>query len=146
MAKTITSADASIHMTVDNLFPSGFALSGFAADNIFDMENMEIAQTVRGADGKLSAGFVYGTPNQTFHIMPDSPVYSKIQTWINTSQASAAVYRCNMVAVFVTNGRKYTCSNGVLTTGGLIPAAARVLQPITFTVQWETIAASEYAG
>ena len=145
-AKTITSADATIHITFDNLFPAGFTLQGFAADNISDMENMEIAQTVRGADGKLSAGFVYGTPNQTFHVMPDSPSYSKIQTVINASQATGAVYRCNAVQTFLSNGKKYTCSNGVMTTGGLMPAAGRVLQPITFTIQWETIAASEYAG
>ena len=143
MAQTITSADASVQITVENLYPTGFAMSGFAADNIFDAENVELAQTVRGADGKLSAGFVFGDITQTFHIMPDSPIYSKIQTWINTTVASKAVYRCNATALFKSNGRKYTCTNGVLVNAGLIPAAGRILQPITMQIKWEVVSASD---
>lgn len=146
MAKTITSADVAIQFSVDILYMAGFQLQGFAADNIFDANSVDIAQTVRGADGKLSAGFIFGDITQTFHIMPDSPVYQKIQTWINSSMATKAVYRCNAVVTFPSNGKKYTCSNGAMTTGGLMPSAGKVLQPITFTVQWETIAASEYGG
>ena len=146
MAKTITSADAVIQLSVDILYMMGFQLQGFAADNIFDANSVDIAQTVRGADGKLSAGFIYGDISQTFHIMPDSPSYQKIQAWMNSSMSTGAVYRCNAVQTFKTNGKKYICSNGVMTTGMIMPSAARTLQPITFTIQWETVAASEYGG
>lgn len=145
MANTITSADINAHITVDALYPMGFVLEGFSADNIFEMDNLELAQAIRGADGKLSAGFVFGTQHQTFHIMPDSPVYKKIQTWATTSVTSKGVYRCNLTAVFKTNGTKFVCTNGVLLNAGNVANAARMLQPITFQIAWETVTPSEYS-
>ncbi|WP_330547012.1 phage tail fiber protein [Salmonella enterica] len=70
---TITAADAIITLTVNNLYPSGIQLQGFAADNVYGTDPLVLAETVRGIDGKLSAGFVYSNIIQTFHIMPDSP-------------------------------------------------------------------------
>ncbi|MEG3386750.1 hypothetical protein V5H41_22315, partial [Salmonella enterica] len=56
---TITAADAIITLTVNNLYPSGVQLQGFAADNVYGTDPLVLAETVRGIDGKLSAGFVY---------------------------------------------------------------------------------------
>lgn len=111
---TITAADAIITLTVNNLYPSGVQLQGFAADNVYGTDPLVLAETVRGIDGKLSAGFVYSNIIQTFHIMPDSPSRDIFDTWSTTSRTSRAVFRCNAVVLLPAIGRKYTCVNGVL--------------------------------
>ncbi|EAQ9496705.1 hypothetical protein EAA80_17680 [Salmonella enterica] len=122
---TITAADAIITLTVNNLYPSGVQLQRFAADNVYGTDPLVLAETVRGIDGKLSAGFVYSNIIQTFHIMPDSP--------------SRAVFRCNAVVLLPAIGRKYTCVNGVLKQWKALPDAARTLQPGQAVIEWETI-------
>lgn len=146
MSGTITSADVVVNMTVTNLYTSGFQMQGFTADNIFDAESLEIAETVIGIDGKLSAGAVLAPLDQTWHIMPDSPCYTKIQTWITTSRTSIAVFRCNATIVFPTHGKKYTCANGVLVKSNVMPGAGKTVQPITALIRWETVTPSEYSS
>lgn len=144
--QTITSADSIITLTVTNLYPSGFQLQEFEAQNIFDMGDTELAETIRTADGKLVAGFVYGDLPWTFHIMPSSPSRNKFDTWYLTQRTSAAIFRCNMVVTLPSLGKKYTCTNGVLTTWKVMPSAGRVLQPIAGVIQWETITPEDYSA
>ncbi|EBI2217019.1 hypothetical protein NXJ12_003302 [Salmonella enterica] len=136
---TITAADAIITLTVNNLYPSGVQLQGFAADNVYGTDPLVLAETVRGIDGKLSAGFVYSNIIQTFHIMPDSPSRDIFDTWSTTSRTSRAVFRCNAVVLLPAIGRKYTCVNGVLKQWKALPDAARTLQPGQAVIEWETI-------
>ena len=146
MSGIITAADVAATMTVTNLYTSGFTMQGFTADNIFEATNLELAETVMGVDGTLSAGAVLNSVDQTWHIMPDSPTYTKFQTWATTSRTSIAVYRCNATIIFPTHGKKYTCSNGVLVNVGAMAAAGRTVQPITALIRWETVTPSEYSS
>lgn len=146
MSGNITSADISASMTVDNLYTSAQTLAGFAADNIFDANSLELAQTVMGADGTLSAGYVYAPVDQTWHIMPDSDSYTIFQDWAKYSRSALTVYRCNMTITFAANGSKYTLSNGVLVNANIIPSAGRVLQPITALIRWESVTPSSYSA
>lgn len=141
---TITSADAIITLTVANLYTSGVQLQGFAADNIYGTEALDLAETVRGADGKLSAGFIYGNINQTFHIMPDSDSRTVFDTWATMSRTGIMVYRCNMTVILPAIGRKYSCVNGVLKQWKALPDAARVLQPAQAVIEWESVTAEAY--
>lgn len=43
---TITAADAIITLTVNNLYPSGVQLQGFAADNVYGTDPLVLAETV----------------------------------------------------------------------------------------------------
>jgi len=142
---TITSADAIIMLTVTNLYTSGVQLQGFAADNIYGTEALELAETVRGADGKLSAGFVYGNINQTIHIMPDSESRVIFDTWSTTSRTSVAVFRCNATVILPAIGRKYACVNGVLKSWKALPDAGRILQASQAIIEWESITPEAYS-
>ncbi|AOM39680.1 MULTISPECIES: phage tail fiber protein [Xenorhabdus] len=144
MANSITAADAIITLSVTNLYPSGVQLQGFAADNIYGTEALELAETVRGADGKLSAGFIYGNIAQTFYIMPDSDSRDIFDTWATTSRASAAVFRCNATVILPSLKRKYSCVNGVLKQWKALPDAGRVLQASQAVIEWESITAEAF--
>jgi len=144
MANTITSADAIFSLTVTNLYPTAQQLEGYAADAMFAMGDTELAQSVRGADRKLSAGFVFGEFLQTITIMPDSPSREIFETWMLTSQTAIAVFRCNATIILPALSRKYTLTNGVLQRVKAMPDAQRVLQAMTFQINWESVTAEAY--
>lgn len=144
MANTITSADAIFALTVPNLYDSAQTIEGYQADAMFALGDTEVATSVRGADGKLSAGFVFGEQLQTISIMPDSPSLNIFDTWYKTSQTAKAVFRCNATIILPAISRKYTLTNGVLQRVKVIPDANRVLQGMTFQINWENVVEEEY--
>ncbi|MFZ4252068.1 phage tail fiber protein [Enterobacter ludwigii] len=144
MSNTITSADSIFALTVTNLFPSAQTLEGYAADAMFALGDTEMAVSVRGADGKLSGGFVFGEYLQTITIMPDSPSRDLFETWQLTSLTSKAVFRCNATIILPAIGRKFTLTNGILQRAKAIPDAQRVLQAMTFQINWENCVGEAY--
>ncbi|MCU5775124.1 hypothetical protein N5923_23300 [Erwiniaceae bacterium BAC15a-03b] len=144
MSNTITSADSIFTLSVTNLFPNAQTLEGYAADAMFAMGDTEMAQAVRGADGKLSAGFVFGEYLQTITIMPDSPSWPMFETWILTSATAKAVFRCNATIILPATAKKYTLTNGVLQRVKAMPDAQRVLQAGTFQINWESVTPEAY--
>lgn len=144
MSNTITSADSIFALTVTNLFPSAQTLEGYAADAMFALGDTEMAVSVRGADGKLSGGFVFGEYLQTITIMPDSPSRELFETWQLTSLTSKAVFRCNATIILPAIGRKFTLTNGILQRVKAIPDAQRVLQAMTFQINWESCVGEAY--
>ena len=144
MPNTITSADSIFALTVTNLFPSAQTLEGYAADAMFALGDTEMAVSVRGADGKLSGGFVFGEYLQTITIMPDSPSRDLFETWQLTSLTSKAVFRCNATIILPAISRKFTLTNGILQRAKAIPDAQRVLQAMTFQINWENCVGEAY--
>lgn len=144
MSNTITSADSIFALTVTNLFPSAQTLEGYAADAMFALGDTEMAVSVRGADGKLSGGFVFGEYLQTVTIMPDSPSRELFETWQLTSLTSKAVFRCNATIILPAINRKFTLTNGILQRVKAIPDAQRVLQAMTFQINWESVVGEAY--
>lgn len=144
MSNTITSADSTYALSVTNLFPNAQTLEGYAADAMFAFGDTEMAVSVRGADGKLSAGFVFGEYLQTITLMPDSPSWPLFETWILTSVTSKAVFRCNATVILPATGKKYTLTNGVLQRAKSMPDAQRVLQAGTFQINWENVTPEPY--
>lgn len=144
MPNTITSADSIFALTVTNLFPSAQTLEGYAADAMFALGDTEMAVSVRGADGKLSGGFVFGEYLQTITIMPDSPSRDLFETWQLTSLTSKAVFRCNATIILPAISRKFTLTNGILQRVKAIPDAQRVLQAMTFQINWESVVGEAY--
>ena len=144
MSNTITSADATYALSVTNLYPTAQVLQGYAADAMFAVSDTDYAMTVRGADGKLSAGFVFGQYIQTITIMPDSPSREIFETWAQTSRTAIAVFRCNATIIMPAIGRKFTLTNGVLLRSRLHPDANRVLQAVPYQVEWESVTSEPY--
>ncbi|MBN1085634.1 hypothetical protein JNO12_12905 [Erwinia aphidicola] len=111
---------------------------------MFALGDTEMAQSVRGADGKLSAGFVFGEYLQTITIMPDSPSRQIFETWQLTSLTAKAVFRCNATIILPAIGKKFTLTNGVLQRAKTMPDANRVLQAMTFQINWENVVPEDY--
>ena len=76
--------------------------------------------------------------------MPDSPSRELFETWQLTSLTSKAVFRCNATIILPAIGRKFTLTNGILQRVKAIPDAQRVLQAMTFQINWENCVGEAY--
>ncbi|CAM2143811.1 conserved protein of unknown function [Pararobbsia alpina] len=139
MSGSITSANATIMMAVDTIYPTAQLLQGYAAEDIFDTDDVELAEIVQGMDGKKSAGYIPHMVKQRFTLMPNSNSY---QIFVNTILAQDAVqetYEWNGTIYLRAISSKYSLNNGTLTRGKLIPDAKKTLQPVSYEITWESV-------
>src|SRR5665213_2902864 len=114
-ASTITSANAVLMLSIAGLFDVPVQLQGFAADDIYDSEEVETAETVMGVDGHLSAGFVPVPVNQNITLMPDSPSILFFENWIAAQLTARELYIATGTTRLTSIHRTYAMSRGFLT-------------------------------
>lgn len=139
--RTITSADSTFVISSSDFALAAAALEGYAADAAFAMDSVDTAETALGVDGKLSAGWIPRSYNQTVTLQADSPsrvIFDVIQT---AQDAGRTIFRLNGVINMPGNKYSYVLSRGVLKNYSAMPSAQKVLQPMTFTVEWESVQA-----
>lgn len=140
----ITSANAVIMLTIPLLYPVPQQLQGFAADDIFDTPDVEIAQTVMGVDGIQSAGYVPYSTKQTYSFQADSPSAIIFENWAQASKAGRTILTAFGLVSLPSIGRKYTLTSGVLTTLAPISSAKKVLQARKFTITWQDVSPAPF--
>lgn len=137
--RTITSADSTFVISSADFALAATVLEGYAADAAFAMDNSDTAETSLGVDGKLSAGWVPRSYNQTITLQADSPSRDVFDALVTGQDAGRTIYRLNGVITLPGNQRSYSLSRGVLKNYTAMPAAQRVLQPMTFVIEWESV-------
>ncbi len=135
---SITSASAIVMFTIPGIFVIPQQLQGFAADDIFDTDPLESAETLMGVDGKLSAGFVFVPTLQNYALQADSPSIFIFDTWWNAQQIAHEVFFANATVLLTSIGKKWAMTNGILSNYKPLPDAKKVLQPQRFRVTWES--------
>ena len=136
---SITSANAIYTLMITKLIPAPIQLQGFAADDIFDTEALEIGEVLMGVDGFLSAGFVRHPIKQSIMLQADSQSNKLFQIWYDGEKALGDKYFAQATVVLPALKTIYTLSNGVMTTYQPIPDAKKVLQPRKYSIVWESV-------
>lgn len=136
---SITSANAVYMLAIPPLFAVPIQLQQFAADNIFSTDPVQVAEIQMGVDGVMSAGFVFNPKVQNISLMGDSPSNQIFDTWQTSQELIKDTYRANGIVLLPAINKKWTMTNGVLTTFPPIPDAARVIQARRFTITWEKV-------
>lgn len=142
MGATLTTANSSIAMTVEALYPSGVLLQGYAADNIFEVGEFENAEASMGIDGKLSKGFVFNPIPLTLTLQADSPslvVFEQIGKREVTTRNKLDI---GLTITLPANGRRYTLKDGFMRSYKA-PAGQRILQPGVINLLFARIEPSE---
>ena len=103
MAFDITSATATLILTVENLYPAGVKIEGFSTDNSFAMDDDTIAETHRGVDGKM------------------------------TSKTNMTVLETSMQITVPALGKEFSLKNGVMISGHPVPSGEKVLGNTAWT-------------
>lgn len=134
----ITAANASLSLSQAILFPQPQSIQGFAADDVYDLDEIESVETLMGVDGTLSGGFVWKPQPQTIMLQADSPSCQFFDV-INTSQiAGQTTYTLNGVLLLPAIGLKMVQTTGYLTRYKL-PGAKKLIQPRRFQITWNLV-------
>ena len=142
----ITSANAVLMIGAANVYPSPQQIQNFAADDIFDIDNLRVAETMMGVDGLLSAGFVFEEVKQTIHLMAGSASGVVFDTIYQYEKQNVLKVQLNAVFKFPSLGLQFTIQKGYMTTYKPMSDARRVLQPRAFGFSWESFIASPIVG
>lgn len=135
---SLTAANAVIQLTVPGVFNAPQQLQGFTADDVFDSEDLESADTMMGVDGKLSGGFVYVSFKQKFSLQADSGSISIFDDWWSFNQANQETFTANGLIILPAVAVKITLTKGFLKGYKPLPDAKKILQGQSFRIEWES--------
>lgn len=139
MDQSITSSNSVFTIIVPGLFPVPVQLSGYATDKAFVTEALDLAEVLMGVDGKMSAGYVPNPVKQTITLQADSKSKSVFNLIITATKTAQEVFYISGSISLPSTGESFTLTRGILTNGKQIPDAQKVLQPMDFTITWESV-------
>ena len=129
----ITSANATLILTVEDLFPQGVQLYMFATDQSLSMGELTVAETRMGVDGNLVAGFVPNPKEVNIMLEAASPSYASLATLYRATEQKRGIYQCTLIATVPSISQVYTWTAGVMVKGTPVPPFKKVLDPTSWT-------------
>ena len=142
MRGDITSANATLVLTVEEIFPSGVKLEQFATDQSYSMNESTIAVTRMGVDGQMVAGWIPNIKEVTIMLEASSPSYLALAQVYQAMEQTRGLFRCSLTANIPSIKKTITWSQGVMVTGTPAPSAKQVLDPTSWGFHFSAIAIS----
>jgi hypothetical protein len=133
----ITSANAEAILTVEQIFPAGIILQMFGTDQAVSMEAIDMAETRKGVDGKLVAGYVPVIYPVTITLEAASPSHASLATLWQAMASNKRVYAGNLVCTVPSISSVFTWSIGVLKNGAPFPSLQKTLAPTTWQFDFQ---------
>jgi hypothetical protein len=135
--RDITSADATIILTVAEIFPAGFPLEKFSADQSITAEEETFAETRMGVDGHMAAGWLPTIKAVTIMLEADSISVIAMNQIVTAQQSLRRTLRLHMLVTIPAQGRAYFYTNGILKSGIVVPNLKSVQEPLTYKFDFE---------
>ena len=139
---TITAANSVFLLSVAGVYDVPQQLQGYATDDAFATESVQIVETMMGIDGILSAGFVHAPRSISVTLQADSPSNALFDNWAAAMEAAREVYAGNATISLPGPGLTYALRKGFLTQYTPISDVRKVLQPRKYTVVFQTVLAT----
>ena len=139
MNDSITFANSVFTISVPGLFPVPQQLKGYSAEKAWSSDNLDLAETQMGVDGRLTAGYTPMPVKQTISLQADSPskgIFKAIQAAMRSARD---VYYINGTIDLPSTGESFIGTRGVLQAVKPLPDAGKVLQPMEFVIVWESL-------
>lgn len=136
---SLTGANASIMLSVPGLFSTPQKLQGFSTDDVFDVDQIKLAETLMGVDGMLSGGFVWEATQQTFTLQSDSPSVFVFDQWVAAIKSASDTLTGSATVVLLGISTKWSCKVGYLTQYPPMPSVGKLIKPRKYTVMWQTV-------
>lgn len=136
---SISSPNAVITLTIPLVLPVPVQLQGFAADDVFDTDDVELAATLMGVDGILSGGFVNSITPWNITFQADSPSIPTFETWMAAQEAVQDVFPAQANVTLTTIGRSYQMITGFLVRGKRMPDVKKTLMPRKWRIDWQRV-------
>lgn len=132
MAKTITSANSKFSIAVPSAGLGPFTLSGYAADAAFAVDSTEQSVSLMGVDGIASTGYVPALTTITITLQPDSDSIEFFEAWASVQRLAREAFIGRAAVDIPSVRRSYQIGHLALQQVQKVPAAQRVLQPMTY--------------
>jgi Tail fiber protein gp32 len=143
----ITSANSVFTLNIPDVFSTPQTLQGYATDDGWATETVEIAETMLGVDGIMSYGYLPFIIHQTIVFQADSiSIPDTMEAWISAEIAVRGKYRADGTLVIPSLNKVYQLGNGVITRMTPVPAGKRVLGPQTYQIDWNYWAPQPYSS
>lgn len=139
---SITSSNSSFILTATQVFPAPQSLGGYAVDDAFMSDAIDLAEVLMGVDGKLSAGYTPNPTKITIALQADSPSIKIFDALIAATKAARDVIFLDGSIALPSVGKSYTLTKGVLTNANVMPDAKKTLQPQKYVITFESVAYS----
>lgn len=136
---TITSANSILTMVVPGLFPVPVSIQGYSTDDAFMLDALDLAETVMGVDGKMSAGYVPKEVKLTITLQADSDSKEFFAILTQAVKTAREIFYMSATLSLPSTGESFTFTRGILTSVDQAPAAKKMLQPQKFVITWESV-------
>src|ERR1700748_823183 len=136
---TLTAANSQFSLAVQGLYPAPKLIQGYAVDDAFNAGDVETAENFVGVDGQKSSGFVFALVDMNVVIMPTSISLAVFNNWAIAQRAAREVLIAQATILLPAIGFQYACTNGTLTRYKPLPDVKKVLQPVTYVINWESV-------
>jgi hypothetical protein len=136
---TITSANSVFTIVVASLFPVPVNLQGYSSDKAFTTEAIDLAEVQMGVDGRMTGGYTPMPTKQTITLQADSPSRAIFSTLIQATKTAREIFYISGSIALPSTGESYTMTRGILTNVKQIPDAQKILQPVDFVIQWQSV-------
>lgn len=144
---SLTSANAVLMFTIDNLFNAPFQLQQFAADDITDIESVAKGEFLMGVDGHLTGGFVFNMVPQRISLMADSPSVAFFDSWVAGQQQITDLYWANATLTLPSINKQFTLTRGGLRNYPPAPQVRKILsQALVYEIVWQSVTNSPYGA
>ena len=136
---TITSTNSVIQLSVNLVYPNAQQLQGYSADDVFDIEEIDVAETSMGIDGLLSGGLIYVEIPWSISLQSNSPSCAVFDNWYNFQKQQNDLTNASMNIALPGLGFKWVYSNGFLKKYSPAPSVKKIVAPRKFTIVWNSI-------
>ena len=136
---TITSANSILTMVVPGLFPVPVSIQGYASDDAFMLDALDLAEVSMGVDGKMSAGYVPKEVKQTITLQADSESKDFFAILTQAVKTAREVFYMSATLSLPSTGEAFTFTRGILTSVEQAPTGKKMLQPQKFVITWESV-------
>ena len=129
----LTSADSTLILTCVELYPSGVQIEGFSTDQILSGEDITIAETRMGVDGRLSAGYTPTPKNVVISLEASSPSLEVMQTIYQYMESTKTQPECSMTIEIPSLNQVINFVQGCMTKARPVPDLKKMLDPTNWT-------------
>lgn len=136
---SITSTNSVLVLGVKSVFPVPQHLQGFATDDAYSIENVEVAEVVLGVDGIMSSGYIPQIKTMNISLQADSASNGFFEAWYANQEANREIYQAFGVVTQESVGRIYTLTNGVLSNYSPLAEAKKTLGARKFQIKWNMV-------
>jgi hypothetical protein len=137
--RTLTSANSVFTLAVPGVFPAPVNLEGYAVDDQFSSEAVDVAETQMGVDGKMSAGFTPFITPITVHLQADSKSIDLFDLWLAAMKATKEVIYGGATIAIPSIGKSFVCTKIALKNAKQFPDGKKVLQPQAYVLHCEEL-------